>query len=380
MKHLRVRYVLLLITVLGIIAGGIIFSDDTRWMRQKEQNVFRRQAEEPVLTVSIGGNQYLSRAQNGTGIGEQIPPVTLMTSEGKEITLFTGDKKVLLAYGIPGCSTCIEFYPILQDWAERYKDELTVVLVYQREPQEAEVREQVRAGIEVILEKDQLAGILNPGSRFWSLLLDAEGVVQGRFSFDVSRWQEYDQLIERFAQGSIVQMNEVNLQLGQVLEIPAMVDFLGNTFRLAEYRGKPTLLLVLSPGCQTCGLSYQLLKRLHEIYADRLHQVVIMNYYSDEIEGKIHQYYAHFGVKRRAGQVDIKAPDELIRGQGLEHVALYFDQSDRVYNHIKAWITPTLLILDQEGVLVDIFGLGTTWGDAPDAVDFMIEQILMNLW
>jgi peroxiredoxin len=259
-----------------------------------------------VLEVTLEGNSR--RVQEETLPSDETsvpaPPFLLPDLSGKQVTLnalLARGKPVLLLFSDPECGPCSSLLPEVRRWQRQYASKLTLALI-SRNTLEANRAKADQYGIElVLLQQDrEVAERYHAQGTPCSVLIRADGTVRSRLACGA------EQIRAQIAQAvglpvipslpaapshgsgyalpmavpqkkSVMPGQPSGLPRGEMAPAFTLPDLSERAVSLADFAGKPTLLIFWNPGCGFCQKMLPDLKEWEEASPKRTLGLLIIS-------------------------------------------------------------------------------------------------------
>ncbi len=215
-------------------------------------------------------------------IGEQVFEMELIDHTGVKFNLhkYFG-KKLLLYFDVEACESCFAYYSILEDWAQRYRNDLQIVMLFKHGIRGGFEADLVKAGIRLVpeaveaMEKFDLRYTNN-------YLVDSSGIVQYYFDFDYLEWTKVDHTVDSFVRtGTLLEgvLNRGYLQKGEsVPKIDLGFDIYDeNELDSSKLLGKPSLIFMSDQISRFSEAAYPLMNSLYDKYKDKANIILLIN-------------------------------------------------------------------------------------------------------
>jgi methylamine dehydrogenase accessory protein MauD len=243
---------------------------------------------------SPNGAQHAQPAA-GLPVGSEAPNLGLEDLRGERLTLdsvSSSGKPVMLLFTDPNCGPCNTLLPEVSRWQEEHREKLTVALISRGDGEEGRAKAQEHGLTNVLLQEDwevseayQVSGtpsavLIRPDGTIGSPVAAGAETIRTLVTQVVEAPTHVPLLPGAPAPPDIPQgqpcpkCGKVHaaapsmpaaLKVGELAPEVALADLEGNTVRLADFRGKETLVLFWNPGC---GFCQQMLPDLKEWEAD----------------------------------------------------------------------------------------------------------------
>ncbi len=214
----------------------------------------------------------------GLPVGEEAPDFALPEIfSGQTITLRdllpsdNSRKPVVLTFSSPNCGPCKAMIPDYVEWNKRYGHKATMVMVTQGTAEEnrAKFADFDQKPLVLLQEDMEVAQAYRVRGTPSAVAIRFDGsiheeIAQGEGDIKVL----LEELTTEYEPSQTNPLLEVNRPTsGKAFPTPpavgesapdlVMLDFQGNSHKLSDFRGSPTLLLFWNPGCQFCGMIKQ---------------------------------------------------------------------------------------------------------------------------
>jgi thiol-disulfide isomerase/thioredoxin len=249
---------------------------------------------------------------------------------------------------------------MIQEWARIYKDRLTVILVMDGTLAEEERNGLMAAGVHPVFDSPDLWLDIDPGPLNYSFFIDEEQKIVHRFTFEEHKWREMVRDIDLFARQSIVpkQTDRKPMELGKPLTLVATLAG-GKLFDITDFQGRRSIFFLVNPSCGTCKHLYPLIRSLKSRYEGELNVGLIFSVYNYQTDQLIREFYDRYGLGHdNMENRYIENPKRFLEQCQLDDMVVFFDQNNRLFHQDLFWMTPTVMIVDQDLKLIDIFGVG----------------------
>ena len=212
----------------------------------------------------------------GLPIGAPAPTFSLSGLHGETLTLgalTASGKPTMLIFTDPGCGPCNALLPDIGTWQRSYASTFSIALISRGKP-EANRAESAEHGVApVLLQKDrEVAEAYQSNGTPGAVIVNADGTIGSRLALGADAIRA---LVARTVGGPVpvpaaparpaqapapapAAANGGNgvprpaSRVGQPAPAVALPDLEGNTVRLADFAGDPTLVLFWNPGCGFC--------------------------------------------------------------------------------------------------------------------------------
>jgi peroxiredoxin len=251
-----------------------------RLLRQQGDLLLRFQELETKLAASgmMGTAQTLSPVDAAT----PAPAFSLPDLSGTLITLdvlLSFGRPVLLIFSDPGCGPCNSLLPEVGRWQRDYASKLTLALISRSTP-EANRAKASQHGIALVLQQQdrEVAEAYQAQGTPCAILISSNGTIRSGLSCGAEQIRELVALAvglpvikslpvatgrenghalpmaaphEKSATKELPSRSR-RPQVGETALAFTLPDLSGHAVSLADFRGKPTLLLFWNPGCGFC--------------------------------------------------------------------------------------------------------------------------------
>lgn len=344
---------IILISFLLIIVG--YFLSQNLWKKVSSDPIEGTVAQsETTFSIVERGTDYLTASQKSTLTGQIIASSLFIDSMGQD--LLRPGKKALIVFDQGQYK---KYYPLLQEWARIYQEQMTVVLVINEKLTEVDQGRLVAAGIQPVFDSEELRRNLNPGPLNYSFLMDENRRIVYRYTFKEYLWREMVRDIDLFARQSVIPKEPRfdPIQWDRPLTLAGTLDG-DKLFNIHDFKGKPSVFFLLNPDCVACENLYPLIHSLKARYNGRLNLGVIFSVYNYQTDQLIREFYDRYGLGHdNMENRYIENVKRFLQQRNLEEFSVFFDQNNRFFHQNLFWMTPTVMITDQNLKLVDIFGI-----------------------
>ena len=248
-----------------------------RLLRQQGHLLQRFEVLEAKLTTDsvVGKAELLSPIANGT----PAPAFRLPDLLGNLVTLdvlLSNARPVLLVFSDPGCGPCNSLLPEIGRWQRDYVGKLTFALISRDTPDANRAKASEHGIVLVLLQQDrEVAEAYQAQGTPCAVLVHVNGTTGSGVACGAEKIRELVAqavglpVIKSLPAGAenahglpmaAPQRSGVaspsgrssKFQIGEVAPTFTLPDLSGQTVSLADFRGKPTLLLFWNPGCGFC--------------------------------------------------------------------------------------------------------------------------------
>lgn len=332
-------------------------------------------AKGPKITFSITerGNDYLRAAEKGSQIGQQIPTSLIVDSLGQDLLQF--EKKALVVFNKDHYR---KYFPLLQEWAQIYREHLNVILVTEGNLTEEERSRLLVSGVHQVFASNVLHQYLDPGPLNYSFFIDEDRRIVHRFTFEEHKWREMVRDIDLFARRSVVpgHLNVKPMELGKPLALAARLAG-GKLFDITDFQGKPSIFFLLNPCCRICDKLYPVIESLRARYEGSLNVGLIFSVYNYQTDQMIKEFYDRYGLgQENMENRYIENTRRFIEQNNLEGMTVFFDQNNQLFHQNLFWLTPTVMLVDEDMKLIDIFGVGDEGAMELSELDLKIDEMV----
>lgn len=350
--------------------GYVVYTDSHTYQGQHQDEVSGY--GDPVLCYSLSGDDYVSSVLEGYMVGKSLASVDIKDVNNNPVTLVSG-KKTLIAH-LYGEQPVEE--PILKEWAKTYGDQLQVIASFPySKPGRQEIKDLTSAGVIVVTSEE-----LIEKTGYRTAFLNPKGQIVFDLYFDIINWKRDSQLVEQFVKNPDFHqdISRAEFNFSETFTLPKFTDALGKTFNLEDFRGKPVLLFLANPyHDDTTASLYPFISNFKERYGDKVNIVVVMDYHiNSDTATDLKEYYEKYKLSTE-DLMEAATPEELLDGQGLDGLPIYFDQNGLISDLCDA--NAGLIILDKDLKLVNVTDLYSDYVDEQDGVGPLVESELKSL-
>lgn len=348
------------------------------WMNFSDSPIDKQTSGEPQINFAITerGNEYLHAAREGSPVGRMIPTSLFVGSLGQD--LLQCEKKSLVIYNQ---NKYKKYLPLIQEWARIYHDQLTIILVTSGGLTNEERNRLIASGLHVVFDSDGLRAYLDPGPLNYSFFLDENQKVVHRFTFEEYKWREMVRDIDLFARQSVVpeQVVQKPMELGKPLTLSATLAS-GKMFNITDFQGKPSVFFLINPLCPVCDQLYPLIRSLKTRNNGNLNVGIIFSVYNYQTDQLVKEFYDRYGLgHENMENMYIENMKRFVSQNQLDDLKIFFDQNNRFFHQDLFWMVPTVLIVDKDLILKDIFGITGGNLELPvldQTIQEMIDEVL----
>lgn len=271
------------LTMLGFIAGVTWFM--LHLLRQNGRLLVRLEALETRLSGTNADAIIAQTSPNlsaaGLPLGTQAPAFQLADVTGGIHALdnlrATG-KPILLFFLDPGCGPCNTLLPKIEHWQQERQSTLVLAII-SRGAVMANRQNQERHDLaNLLLQKDQeVSKLYRAAGTPAAVLIRPDGRIGSPLAQGVSAIEELVlRTVEELDRANLPQQVPNALHVGDMAPSIALPDLAGRTRNLAEFQGKPALLLFWNPSCGFCRQMMEDLKKWEREQASDIPQLVII--------------------------------------------------------------------------------------------------------
>jgi methylamine dehydrogenase accessory protein MauD len=204
----------------------------------------------------------------GLPIGAPAPRFQLSSLEGETLTLDALralGKSVLLIFSHPSCGACMTLLPDIGRWQREHADRVTLALISQGSPEENHMKVAEHGLTHVLLQRaDEVTQAYQAYGTPTAVLIRPDGTIGSPLAGGASAVRTIMARATRLPtpqpmvvggasrNGSAAPTPSIGPAIGEPAPALALPDLTGQTIDLADFRGRPTLVLFWSPRCDFC--------------------------------------------------------------------------------------------------------------------------------
>lgn len=255
----------------GLLAVAALSAAQTwmilRLLRQHGRLLLRVDALDPATTVAPA--EVAPTIAAGLPVGVDAPEFALSGIHGETMTLAalrTAGRPVMLLFSDPGCGPCTTLVPKLAEWQRTHRDRLRIAIVTTGAVEAVRAKAAEHGLVDVLLDADgDVAAAYRYQGTPGAVLVDLAGRVASPLA---SGALEIEGLVDRVTGTVAVQLGrrddahhhhnhaeseKLGLSVGAQAPVFALPTVGGGEASLAEFRGRPVVVLFWNPRCGFCS-------------------------------------------------------------------------------------------------------------------------------
>lgn len=253
MKSKKSNILIVLCLVLGIC---ICFMGYKMFILNNRNRSVERLERKDGLTTDEFQSKICNPLVAGILPGAKVPNFYFNSIDHEKYTLddFLGNKTFIY---LPSNKNngCILFYPLINEWAKKYYQEMNFVVIYEDFPNEAHLEKIDLKYIKLGINCNNIRGIFQTDkSRFF--LIDEQGTVEYSSTIDFDNWIIATKIVESFAKDSTIpdgtimpSCATIGNQLPEISELPTVN---GEVVDLNQVQNG--IIYIFSPKCSACEM------------------------------------------------------------------------------------------------------------------------------
>ena len=325
-------------------------------------------SDEMLVLVDQSGEDVIDGIEQYWSIGQKMTKVPLKDPYNNDIGWLTGKRKVMVqVYDYMPVQV-----PLLAEWGKVFSDKLDIIAFYPFDkPSREDIKLLTSAGVSVVPEGREVYDNVR-----WNMaFLDKDGTILNQFYFDTYSLSELTKAVEQFAN------NPETVAVSQIpdfsnpdneFKLPQFVDAQGKTFKLEDYKGKMTLLVM-------CDLSYsenlesyaKFLQEVQSLYNDA-NIVVICDYsINPDSTKQLMEYYEKYGLPTKDREEALPI-EEILNQLNVGALPVYFDKNGYLFDYL--YMDGGILVFDETLSLRDIIETYVDFGREEYSAKTYLEE------